>query len=158
MASVEGARASYDDLDFEHFFLDLTPHVRLQGTGSGFPSIALSPSFDGSRLLERYATGWGVRRWTPLTLAQALVDFKGRIGGSARVVAVAPDLIEIAQTRCEFGEPRDNECRGNLCDLCRGVASSITRASGLAGPTQVPRSKGTMAQGYKFCDFSFPLV
>ena len=97
-------------------------------------------------------------KWTPLLLAGAISDFKRRAGGEAHLVAVTPEYIEMSQGKCEYGEPREGEYRGNMCDVCMSVTGAVAWASGIADPEVFHEFACTIAQGYKSCDFRIALT
>lgn len=162
MSRAQSAGDLQRESEFEGFMLDVMRHlvIEMEAPGANGTGVALrlSPSYRGERMLEECAKRWDVKRWTPLLLARALADIKGRFGGSAGVVSIGPDFIEMAQTKCEFGEPRDSRYRGNLCGVCSAVLSSITGASGIVDPERSPEVATTIAQGSRACQFKLALA
>ena len=145
------------DYDFERYLTDLLRNLKIEGEGASI-TMSLSDGFPAGKVLEGFTERSEPGRWTPLLLAQALVDFKRRVGGDARIIATGGDFIELSLTKCEFGEPRDNEYRGNLCEVCRSVTGAVAWASGIADPEKLPIVSSTMADGAKACSFRIELA
>jgi len=152
-----GAQAEDGFTPFELYFIDLMHHVSIQQVeeeeAPGGVKMTLNPAYSGDSVLRAYEGEWGVKQWTPLMLGRALADYKERIGGGARVVAVGPDFIELAQTRCEFGEPREGRFSGNLCAVCRSATLAVARSSSL-GRECAAVGRCTIAQGCRVCDLT----
>lgn len=120
--------------------------------------FSLMDGYPAWRLLDGFAKRRGVSAWTPLILAQALADFKSRVGGTTRVVSAGDDFIELSQTKCEFGEPKPGALRGNMCGVCNSVLHAAARFSGIADPRNPPRFRTTIAGGWKSCSYTVPLT
>lgn len=155
MTLEEPAEGSPAGAYFDGFILRLLSYLDVATDGENL-TFSLAPGFQGGAVLEDYLKKWRMERWTPLALANALADFKRRIGGEAKVVAVAPDSIELSQTKCEFGEPKEGPYRGNMCGVCASVYSEVARSSGLAdGPAELG---ATIAKGWRACKITLPLA
>lgn len=137
--------------------LDVMRNLVIKEDSAATLSFSLSDGYRGDKVLNEYGEKWQVGAWTPLLLARALVDFKTSLGGSARVSAVAPDFVEISQSKCEFGEPKNNRYRGNMCAVCQSLISSIAQASGIGNQDAPAETDATMANGHKNCRFWIPL-
>ena len=161
MTAEQRAQAESGYPTFSDYFLQLMHSTVVEEAspddGTGGIRMSLTSAYGGGGVLGLYARDWGVKEWTPLLLARALADFKGRVGGEANVAAVGSDFIELRQTRCEFGEPLGGADGGNLCGVCRSAVVALARASGMVDESHPAVGRCTIALGCRACDLTIPL-
>ena len=162
MAGEPGAQAGSGYPTFAEYFIQLMHSTKVEEVsadeGPGGIRMTLVSWLGGEKILDLYERDWEVKEWTPLLLARALADLKPRVGGEASVVAVGSDFMELSQTRCEFGEPKQGEFRGNLCGVCRSAIMAVARGSGMVDEGSSAVTGCTIAQGCRACDLTISLL